>query len=205
MNIEELIEHVKKEAYRQGWNDCLVNKQRIDVSIEEEIVELIIRVVRRKFNLSMEVLQSKTRKRKIVFPRQLCMYLIYTYTKTNLLDIGRKFGGRDHTTVIHAKEVILDLIDNNNQESKDILEVKGIIEQWILGKIGIIEERKPRPTPVKKTKVFIEQISKKILAPEQLGLAEQKKQTPIFNLTERPAASYTNISGHLSTLKKLAE
>ena len=51
-------------------------------------------------------LQSKKRTRSIALPRQVCMYLARTMTRHSLEEIGGYFGGRDHTTVLHAKRTI---------------------------------------------------------------------------------------------------
>ena len=52
--------------------------------------------------ISLDDLKSKTRAKEIVLPRQVCMYLIREFTQAPLLEIGSYFGGRDHSTVLHA-------------------------------------------------------------------------------------------------------
>src|SRR5205823_701173 len=54
------------------------------------------------FGLSSEELLSTSRTRRVAWPRQLAMYLAREFTRESLLAIGRQFGGRDHTTVLHA-------------------------------------------------------------------------------------------------------
>ncbi|HSX82529.1 MAG TPA: helix-turn-helix domain-containing protein, partial [Candidatus Saccharimonadia bacterium] len=54
------------------------------------------------FGLKMSELRSKRRQRALVFPRQVAMYLCRELTEVSLPEIGRHFGGRDHTTVLHA-------------------------------------------------------------------------------------------------------
>ncbi|MDC9701605.1 MAG: chromosomal replication initiator protein DnaA [Alphaproteobacteria bacterium] len=65
-------------------------------------IEQIQRVVAKHFNISRQELISSRRSRAIVYPRQICMYLAKTMTDRSLPEIGRRFGGRDHTTVLHA-------------------------------------------------------------------------------------------------------
>lgn len=65
-------------------------------------VDKIQRAVAKQFGVSMEELLSKRRARAIARPRQVAMYLAKMLTTRSLPDIGRRFGGRDHTTVIHA-------------------------------------------------------------------------------------------------------
>lgn len=64
--------------------------------------EDIQRAVARKFGLTKAELLSERRDRMIVRPRQIAMYLCKRMTKRSLPEIGRRFGGMDHTTVIHA-------------------------------------------------------------------------------------------------------
>lgn len=54
------------------------------------------------FNLSVADLKSKSRKKSVVLPRQIAIYLIRKYTDASLNDIGNSLGGRDHTTILHA-------------------------------------------------------------------------------------------------------
>ena len=65
-------------------------------------VDKIQRAVAKQFGISMEEMLSKRRARAIARPRQAAMYLSKMLTTRSLPDIGRRFGGRDHTTVIHA-------------------------------------------------------------------------------------------------------
>ena len=72
----------------------------------------IQRHVARHFNVSEESLRGKRRTDTIAFPRQVGMYLARTMTDLSLAEIGAKFGGRDHTTVIHACQKIESLLPN---------------------------------------------------------------------------------------------
>ncbi len=69
--------------------------------------DLIKSVVAQFYNLKVEDFESKRRTRSISFPRQVAMYLCRELTDMSLPKIGEEFGGRDHTTVIHAYEKIL--------------------------------------------------------------------------------------------------
>ncbi len=69
-------------------------------------VDLIQRRVSEYFRLSPEELRSARRQRSVLHPRQMSMYLCRTLTDASLPEIGRAFGGRDHTTVLHAVEKI---------------------------------------------------------------------------------------------------
>ncbi|HVZ94450.1 MAG TPA: helix-turn-helix domain-containing protein, partial [Phycisphaerales bacterium] len=69
-------------------------------------ISAIIDAVIDFFGVKLTDLQSKRRQRSIVQPRQVCMYLIRKNTRYSLEEIGGHFGGRDHTTVLHAVRTI---------------------------------------------------------------------------------------------------
>lgn len=91
-------------------------------------VHLIKDVVSQYYNLKIDDLESKRRTRAISYPRQIAMFLCREMTDLSLPKIGEEFGGRDHTTVIHAYEKILreqnekpDLTDKLEKLKKEIL------------------------------------------------------------------------------------
>ena len=83
-------------------------------------IEDIQRIVARHYNVSRQELVSNRRTRVIVKPRQIAMYLAKTMTPRSFPEIGRRFGGRDHTTVLHAVRKIVELIGGDNKLSHDI-------------------------------------------------------------------------------------
>jgi chromosomal replication initiator protein len=76
-------------------------------------VETILKVVAEKYAVDVRDLLSRSRRNEVVFPRQLGMYLSSTLTPLSTTDIGRAFGGRDHTTVIHARDKIKGMLDKD--------------------------------------------------------------------------------------------
>ncbi len=72
----------------------------------EVTVEDIIDVVTKRFGVRLADLQSRKRTKSISLPRQVCMYLARSLTRHSLEEIGGYFGGRDHTTVLHANRTI---------------------------------------------------------------------------------------------------
>ena len=71
------------------------------------------------FNITPQEMKSKKRTQIIVFPRQVAMYLTRELTDSSLIKIGREFGGRDHTTVIHAcKKIEAELSSNSELKNK---------------------------------------------------------------------------------------
>jgi chromosomal replication initiator protein len=78
-------------------------------------VSQIQKVVGDHFSLKVEELKAKKRTKNIVFPRQIAMYLTRELTDLSLPKIGEAFGGRDHTTVLHACEKVSNEIRANDQ------------------------------------------------------------------------------------------
>lgn len=78
-------------------------------------IEDIQRTVCDYFNIPEDLVRAKTRKQEVVFARQLAMYLSKELTNFSLKTIGLHFGGRDHSTVIHAYQTIEDLIKNDKK------------------------------------------------------------------------------------------
>ncbi|MGH7831744.1 MAG: chromosomal replication initiator protein DnaA, partial [Candidatus Binatia bacterium] len=83
-----------------------VLKSTIKGNRKEVTVENIQKTICDYFNLKLGDLKSKRRTRNIALPRQVAMYLCRKYTSTSFPAIGYKFGGRDHSTVIHASKSI---------------------------------------------------------------------------------------------------
>ena len=92
-------------------------------------IEDIQRVVARHYNVSRQELVSNRRTRVIVKPRQVAMYLSKTMTPRSFPEIGRRFGGRDHTTVLHAVRKIEELIGADNKLGQEIELLKRLINE----------------------------------------------------------------------------
>jgi len=83
-------------------------------------IEDIQRIVARQYNVSRADLLSSRRTANVVRPRQVAMYLAKTLTLRSLPEIGRRFGGRDHTTVLHAVRKIEGLVGNDTGLAQEI-------------------------------------------------------------------------------------
>lgn len=103
------------------------SKKSIGINLAKEIVgnfskrttktltiDQIQQMVSDEFEVDPEQLTSKTRKRAVVQARQLSMYLAKNCTSNSLKQIGKHFGGRDHSTVIHACQTVNDLMDTDD-------------------------------------------------------------------------------------------
>ncbi len=87
----------------------------VSESEKEVNIDTIISVVTEHFQVRIAELKSKSRLRNIVIPRQIAMYLTKELTNLSLKSIGYHFGGRDHSTVIHAIQTINDLMETDRE------------------------------------------------------------------------------------------
>ncbi|PWA06696.1 chromosomal replication initiator protein DnaA [Pueribacillus theae] len=86
-------------------------------------IQAIQQEISDKFNIKMEDFAAKKRTKSIAFPRQIAMYLSRELTDLSLPKIGEEFGGRDHTTVIHAHDKISKLIMTDSNVKQQIDEI----------------------------------------------------------------------------------
>jgi chromosomal replication initiator protein len=94
-------------------------KQMIDKFVKntnhEVSIDYIQKVVCDYFELNIELLKSKTRKRNVVQARQIAMYFAKSMTKSSLSSIGAHCGGKDHATVLHACRTVNNLIETDKK------------------------------------------------------------------------------------------
>lgn len=100
----------------EALKDFMINDAQKIVTID-----LIQKVVADRYNLKPEEFKSKKRTRNIAYPRQIAMYLCRQLTDCSLPQIGKEFGGRDHTTIIHGNDKI-------STDIKDSIELQKTIE-----------------------------------------------------------------------------
>jgi len=93
---------------------CL--KQFIDTQVRKITIEAIQRAVAEQFGMRVPELKQKNNSRQIVVPRQIAMYLAKQMTEASLPEIGRQFGGKHHTTVMHS----IAKIDEQRRGDKDL-------------------------------------------------------------------------------------
>ncbi len=93
---------------------CL--KQFIDTQVRKITIETIQRTVAEQFGMRVAELKQKNNSRQIVVPRQIAMYLAKQLTEASLPEIGRQFGGKHHTTVMHS----IAKIDEQRRADKDL-------------------------------------------------------------------------------------
>ncbi len=93
--------------------------------IETEVgIDFIQKTVSDYFDIKLEDLKAKTRKKEIVTARQVAMYFSKEFTNHSLKSIGYHFGGRDHSTVIHAVQTVNDLMETDSSVRNSVSELK---------------------------------------------------------------------------------
>jgi chromosomal replication initiator protein len=113
---EELAQEVLKDVFPQG--------EAAEVSIKR-IQETVVE----RFGISLNELTGEKRSQNIVYPRQVAMYLSRELTDSSLPKIGKEFGGRDHTTVIHATSKIARMIREDRSVYNLVQELTARIKQ----------------------------------------------------------------------------
>ena len=93
-------------------------------SDKEVTIDAVQEIVADHFGITVADLKSKSRKRELVYPRQIAMYLAKEKTELALKSIGYHFGGRDHSTVIHAIQTINDLITEKPETRETVEKLK---------------------------------------------------------------------------------
>lgn len=95
-------------------------KHTINETSKEVTIDTIIESVTEHFNVRIPDLKGKSRLREIVLPRQVAMFLAKNLTNLSLKSIGYHFGGRDHSTVIHAIQTVNDLMDTDRDIQQSV-------------------------------------------------------------------------------------
>ena len=100
--------------------DILVEKNR-EISVEQ-----IQKVVASHFNIKLTELKSSKRLKALVIPRQIAMYLARQMTSCSYPEIGEKFGGKDHSTIIHAIKKIEKALEDDFRLRSTLENIKKI-------------------------------------------------------------------------------
>ena len=114
-----------------------LNKKEITLDLTKEMIDKLIKSTKREisidyiqkvvcnyYNIGLELLQSKTRKREIVQARQVAMIFSKSLTKSSLATIGSQIGGKDHATVLHACKTVNNLIETDKRFRLQVDEIE---------------------------------------------------------------------------------
>lgn len=121
--------------------ESTLNRKEITLDVAKKVVMLYIKNASKEismetiqnticdyYEVSLDLIKGRTRKRPIVLARQLSMYFAKQYTNHSLKAIGDHFGGRDHSTVIHSCQTIKDQIDTDSEFGETVEELRKRIE-----------------------------------------------------------------------------
>ena len=117
---------INAEVTLEVAQECLSDTLR--ASDRKVTIDEIIRKVADHYNLRLSDMLSPRRARSVARPRQVAMFLSKMLTSKSLPEIGRRFGGRDHTTVIHAIRKIEELKAVDNQIAEDVELLRRMME-----------------------------------------------------------------------------
>ena len=114
-----------------------LNKKAVTIDLAKEAIQNFIQrtsnelnvghiqnLVADYFDIPVDRMKSKTRKREVVTARQVAMFLCKNHTSEPLKSIGEQFGGRDHSTVIYSIRSVQDLIDTDKEFKKIVKELQ---------------------------------------------------------------------------------
>lgn len=114
---------INADLAAEALKDIIPSSKPKVITIQE-----IQRVVGEQYNIKLEDFKAKKRTKSVAFPRQIAMYLSRELTDFSLPKIGEEFGGRDHTTVIHAHEKISKLVQTDPQLQKQLKEINEMLK-----------------------------------------------------------------------------
>lgn len=121
MNGSDITLDLAVDALKDYFSGGVLSKNKI---------EQVQQIIANNYNISMEDLKGKRKSNDIAIPRQIAMYVCRIYLKESLPKIGAEFGGKDHTTVMHAVNKIKKELEKNDELN---IEINKIISQipWI--------------------------------------------------------------------------
>lgn len=136
-NIRELEGVLNKVLFYQQYKNEKIDNKKLEAIINETTqaahknfnAQDIIKTVADFFNIAPQELTNRSRKKEVVLPRQICMYLMREMLSLSYPNIGEKLGNRDHTTAIHAYEKILREVSQNSGLNQKILAVREKIQK----------------------------------------------------------------------------
>ena len=137
VNIRELEGLLKKVHFFATLNNKIANVSDLNEALKDHSVstkqvvtpDVIMDAVCKYYNINKLDLIGKKKNKEIVEPRQICMYIIFEVLGLPLVSIGQLFGGRDHTTVIHAKDKVSQLMQENNRIKVAVNDIKVMATQ----------------------------------------------------------------------------
>jgi chromosomal replication initiator protein len=130
--LEGILVRLQAQASLTGSEISIeMAKQALKIEAPEEssrvTIESIQAAVANYFNIRVQDLKSPSRARKVALPRQIAMYLSRKYTPVSLREIGGYFGGKDHSTIIHALDKIETALDQEPSLKEKIESIQNLL------------------------------------------------------------------------------
>ena len=135
-HIQNNIRQLEGILHTMVMKKGVSGKEKIDINLAKEVLrsfvseinrevtpEVIQNAVAEYFNLDVDKIKSTTRRRQVVLARQISMFLVKQHTNNSLKNIGKLFGGRDHSTVIYSLKTVEDLMDTNDEVRRALSEL----------------------------------------------------------------------------------
>ena len=121
MNGSDITLELAMDALKDYFGGSVISKNKI---------EQVQQIIANNYNISIEDIRGKRKSNDITIPRQIAMYICRIYLKESLPKIGAEFGGKDHTTVMHAVNKIKKEVETNDELN---IEINKVISQlpWI--------------------------------------------------------------------------
>ena len=136
-NVREIEGAVLKIKKKSFLNNSEINVDLVKDTLYEQLsekknisVEMILRAISVQFELNITILLSKNRSKSVTLPRQMAMYLARKLTNLSYNEIGGFFGGRDHTTVMHAYDKIKNLKEENDMTKSVLIKVENELKRY---------------------------------------------------------------------------
>ncbi len=133
-NIRELEGILNMIICRSQLKGRILTLQDVKALIKHNVkpgrgvsVDEVVRRIAQYYEISEKTIYEKTRKKEVVRPRQIIMYILREEFNVSYPSIGEKLGGRDHTTVIHSCEKIKEEIKTNNTLEQEIEHIRALI------------------------------------------------------------------------------
>ena len=121
MNGSDITLELAMDALKDYFGGSVISKNKI---------EQVQQIIANNYNISIEDIRGKRKSNDITIPRQIAMYICRIYLKESLPKIGAEFGGKDHTTVMHAVNKIKKEVESNDELNIEINKVISQL-QWI--------------------------------------------------------------------------
>ena len=116
-------EPITLELTKEALNECAPSGGEKEVLTSDSIIDAVCNF----YKIQRSDLVGKKKNKEVVEPRQICAYLMTELLSIPLVTIGQALGGRDHTTVIHARDKIAELIKENTRVDTEIKDLKNMI------------------------------------------------------------------------------